>query len=455
MPQPPAHRSRGFASEWEPLRSHSALQLVESRISGPFNFLNPTRAHFKHVQSKDEDDGSNDEVENKDAGREMAQPSNKQAPAAQVEYRWTSRNNRKGRHQLVTTPAKDLSEAKYLVPEKTSSPRIVLRTIGKMLTHYPYWDISWLVAFIFTWGSIIWVINAFFVWLPLEKPSTEFKNEVLTGGGITAFIGATVFELGSIFLMLEAVNENHEGCFGWAVKEVIDGRRKILDLRPGRDTCTHHHPNRKNLFGKGYTNNHMRSSDEENSVPTMANKRSWTWWPSWNDLKTHYFHELGFLACSAQMFGATIFWISGFTALPGILNHLSPGLENGIYWTPQVIGGSGFIVSGTLFMIETQKKWYMPALDTLGWHIGFWNLIGGVGFTLCPAFGYDTRSWAQYQASLSTFWGSWAFLIGSLIQLYESLQKYPVEVVKNFNGGPSDLRLQADQDQGGEKQAAT
>jgi hypothetical protein len=45
----------------------------------------------------------------------------------------------------------------------------------------------------------------------------------------------------------------------------------------------------------------------------------------------HYLHELGFLACSAQMFGATIFWISGFTALPGILNHLSPGLEDGIY----------------------------------------------------------------------------------------------------------------------------
>lgn len=44
-------------------------------------------------------------------------------------------------------------------------------------------------------------------------------------------------------------------------------------------------------------------------------------------------------------------------------------------------------------------------------------------FTLCPAFGYDPSSWAQYQASCSTFWGSWAFLIGSVIQLYESLEK--------------------------------
>ena len=35
---------------------------------------------------------------------------------------------------------------------------------------------------------------------------------------------------------------------------------------------------------------------------------------------------------------------------------------------------------------------------------------------------------AQYEASLATFWGSWAFLIGSAIQWYESLDKYPVEV---------------------------
>lgn len=27
-------------------------------------------------------------------------------------------------------------------------------------------------------------------------------------------------------------------------------------------------------------------------------------------------------------------------------------------------------------MVETQKKWYLPALNVLGWHIGAWNLIG-------------------------------------------------------------------------------
>lgn len=85
-------------------------------------------------------------------------------------------------------------------------------------------------------------------------------------------------------------------------------------------------------------------------------------------------------------------------------------------------------------MLETQDRWYKPAFSVLGWHIGFWNLIGGVGFTLSPAFGYDTHSWASYQAGLSTFWGSWAFLIGSSIQLYESLQKHPVTEGKSTSG---------------------
>lgn len=70
-------------------------------------------------------------------------------------------------------------------------------------------------------------------------------------------------------------------------------------------------------------------------------------------------------------------WISGFTALPPIYSRLtSTAALNGAFWLPQVIGGTGFIVSGTLFMLETQQKWYLPAFKVLGWHIGAWNLIG-------------------------------------------------------------------------------
>lgn len=85
--------------------------------------------------------------------------------------------------------------------------------------------------------------------------------------------------------------------------------------------------------------------DGEKSVEVNTN-HSWTWFPSVYELKTHYLREIGFLACMFQLLGATIFWISGFTALPGVNNKMSQGLLDGLFWAPQVIGGSGFIVSG-------------------------------------------------------------------------------------------------------------
>lgn len=238
-------------------------------------------------------------------------------------------------------------------------------------------------------------------------PSTEFHNEISTAGGVTAFIGAIIFfETGSILLFFEAINANHSGCFGWAVEQLLDegedGKPKYR-ISASRHHCRHHHQNRHNFVGK--------------SSPTLAEEaqlkahipkegQSWQWFPSWHDLRTHYLHELGFLAGVAQLCGATVFGISGITALPGIQKHLTPqSTLNGAYWIPQVIGGSGFIVSSSLYMLETQKKWYIPAFHVLGWHIGFWNFIGALGFTLCGALGMAYgNSGAQFQASLATFW---------------------------------------------------
>jgi hypothetical protein len=79
---------------------------------------------------------------------------------------------------------------------------------------------------------------------------------------------------------------------------------------------------------------------------------------------------------------------------------------NGAFWIPQVIGGIGFVISGALFTIETQKHCWQPAPSVLGWHIGMWNFVGGIGFTLCPIFGLlGSKNWMLYQSSCSTFWG--------------------------------------------------
>lgn len=385
-------RNNTFHPAREPVRHGDGLRLEHDRVTGPIPFLNPTRAHYRHDQRPD------------------------------VRYKWTSRNDRKGRHAVDIEPKQATASTKHDTPRPTTSLRSVARNVWRMFTYFPIWDVSFDVAFVFTIGSVIWIFNAFFVYLPLVRPGSEFTNEELYGGGITAFVGVTVFEVGSFLLVAEAVNEGRSGCFGWAVEQVLsheeEGGERVA-LRPSKSHCTHHHNKQMSVDTRQFTQSKSDLAPQE---------RLWIWWPSNEELRTHYIHNLGFIASFSQLLGATIFWVAGLTALPGIYNRMSQTLTIVFYWTPQVLGGLGFVISGALFMIETQSKWWKPAPRTLGWWVGAWNLVGGVGFTLCPAFGYDSRSWAQYQASLSTFWGSWAFMIGSTLQWYESLEKYPVAV---------------------------
>ncbi|KAJ5550749.1 hypothetical protein N7535_001309 [Penicillium sp. DV-2018c] len=417
-------RHSHFSPGHKPL-IHPKFHLKESHVTGPLSFLNPTSAHYKPIQYR-EAPGPNEE------------PSG-QAPAIpQITRLWRSRDNRKGRHAIQVDTAVSPRELGFTAPPLTRSGSAVAKGILRMFSYAPYWDVSYLVATTFTFGSAIWIINAFFVWLPLEDPKTGFPGISTVGGGVTAFIGATIFVFGSVLLFLEAVNENQTGCFGWALETVIseiedDGRRRVArnELKASMSECEHHHSDRKYLLRGTHpriTGSAKYPSQETGRITSSPDGRSFRWIPSWSELRTHYLRELGFLASFVQLLSATVFWIAGFTGLPGIANHMSHPLTDGVYWAPQIVGGTGFILSGLLFTLETQSKWYIPAWHVLGWHIGFWNLIGGIGFTLCGALGpASVHSGVEYQATLSTFWGSWAFMVGSTIQWYESLQKHPVE----------------------------
>ncbi|KAM0253096.1 hypothetical protein ACHAQJ_007418 [Trichoderma viride] len=431
-------RNRRFLTR-EPFRNDDRLTLQHAE--GPFGFLNPTRAHFNHsaFSAGSASDKTATPHESGDDAEARHKPPKQDAdssvPAKNVRFLWRSRDNRKGRHPLLIQRPLPGEDAPFMTPRRSSHPKEIFKTVIRTFTCYPIWDISWLVAFFFTWGSVVWVLNAFFVWLPLAAPSTEFDGEIYYGGGVTAFIGAIIFfEFGSILLIFEAINANNSGCFGWALESLVDSERSgspRLRVVAARRHCHHHHQNRRNFVGKPSAATLAEARPDSNGVD---GKKQWRWFPSWHDLRTHYMHELGFLASLAQLFGATVFGVSGFTALPGINNHLTPQWRlNAAYWIPQVVGGSGFILSSTLYMLETQQKWWKPAPHLLGWHIAAWNLVGAFGFTLSGALGMAfNNTGAQYEAGLATFWGSWAFLIGSYLQLYESLNKHPVEEVSSM-----------------------
>ena len=239
----------------------------EGEAFGPFGFLNPTtrRSPLPAWKPDAHSSASSENDPGKADGEQASKAKNGEIRAEDVQRKWRSRDNRKGtlqvpikralinccttigRHAIVVTPEAD-KNAKYLTPPSTHTLKATIKGIWRMFSTYPYWDVSYLVAVVFTLGSLVWCINAFFVWLPLQDPSTEFNDEITSAGGITAFIGATIFEFGSILLMIEAVNENRADCFGWALEEVLE-ERGVMRLKP--DGCVHHHRNKGNLVGKG------------------------------------------------------------------------------------------------------------------------------------------------------------------------------------------------------------
>lgn len=396
-------------------QGHQGFKLDETHVTGPVPFLNPTSARYEPTQH----------------------PEDTHAPP-QVERLWRSRDNRKGRHAIRIDTKVLPHETGLIVPPVTQSIPAIAKIFLRMVTYVPYWDVSYLVAMSFTIGSAIFIVNGFFVWLPLVDKKTEFQGEITVAGGWTGFVGATIFELGGVLLILEAFNTNHTGCFGWAVETVLektieDGipRHAMNELKPTASRCEHHHANRKSFLGEKHyhaNDNAHSQRDDTGYVTSSTDGRSFRWIPSMSELRRHYFHEIGFIAGFILFVSATIFWIGAIVGVPGIFNHLSQGLTDGLYWGTTTLGGVGFTLSSLLYMLETQSKWYIPSWHVLGWHIQFWNLIGSVGFTLCGALGpASSNSGVNYQSSLATFWGSVAFMIGSMIQWYESLQKHPVE----------------------------
>ncbi|KAL9073644.1 MAG: hypothetical protein Q9157_004674 [Trypethelium eluteriae] len=393
----------------QPLVHHSQAQLKPDHVQGPVSFFNPTRARFDLPSLQ---------------APPINAPSSSYAggtppPVGDAQLEWRSRDNRKGRHVLIVPSTHKKTDS----PQLTTTWSGIAQGIWRMFTVMAWWDVSWWIAVLFTWGSAIFVVCGFFYWLPLAAPNTEFPNESSIAGGVTAFLGATLFTIGGVLLIVEASNENQTGCFGWALEhafshtnesdsEAISPNKDAPRLRPAE--CSHHH-------GQG-----VHRSDVLHLQHPSAG-RNWEWWPTWHELKTHYFHEIGWWASSIMAVGAVIFYVSGIMALPGIYNKISTPVLDGTYWLAYLVGGILFVISSVFYVLETQSAWYIPAPKLIGWWIGVLNLIGSVGWTLSASFGYCSASWCVYQSNLSLLWASWAFLFGSGLLWYEALDKYPVE----------------------------
>lgn len=73
-------------------------------------------------------------------------------------------------------------------------------------------------------------------------------------------------------------------------------------------------------------------------VTDETHRQEWIWFGA-------HWHEIGFVACVIQLVAATVFWIATITGIQGVINMNIIPLVDGIFWVPQVIGGTGFIIS--------------------------------------------------------------------------------------------------------------
>lgn len=297
-------------------------------------------------------------------------------------------------------------------------------------------------------GSALFVIDGAFAWGPLEFPGDEFEGEAKYGVPLCFFFGAIFYQIGAVMAYLEAVND---GSFhGSAMRRIMDGHdeqnKQMLDEKLHSffgNLVPHHHKQKtqgSDLEAQEIAAEHKAKSkvprrrrggiDLGGEEGEFSPYLTWRWWPTWHVLRTHHIYEIGYLACTIQLFGVTLYGITAIVILPGILDNLNEWQTNAAYWIPQMVAAACFLIASIMFMLETQDKWYKPAPKLLGWWIGAWSIAGSVGFELCAGFGPTSQNhtWAGYQSSLSSMWGSAAYLIGSFLQWYEAVNKNP-EVV--------------------------
>ena len=393
-----------------PKAAAKKLHLKDAAFGGPSRHMNPTSAKLDIQQGGEprrQDEATNGEV-----------PPSSGDLNKDFQIMWRSRDNRKGSMAVPVSP-----RGGSLTMRMAFASKDIGQGIWRLFSTFPYWDMSFWSGFTYSVGSALFVIDGFWSWLPLAAPSTEFHGESKYGAPLAFFFGALFYQTGAVMAYLEAIND---GSFaGSAMKRLLLGHdreaKEILDEKLSK----FFHQSQHGHHGK--TGETEARENQENQVDPEAGWRTlnrrqrpgsiypggkrpaprrggldlgepeegetveyyqWRWFPTWHRFRTHHIYEIGYLSCTIQLFGVTLYGVTSIVILPGILDSLSEWQENAAYWIPQIVASTCFLVASFGFTWETQVKWYKPEFHVLGWWIGFWCIVGSVGFS-CVALPFS------------------------------------------------------------------
>lgn len=224
-------------------------------------------------------------------------------------------------------------------------------------------DVEFWIAFSWVLGSISWVSSVHksifpndYVWfgviaivinfhslqvmvgyleyLPLLHPSHAPQQYQTAAWGL---LGGTLFQIGSYLKFLEPSNLHNHG--------FVPSIGALLEAQPESTP-------------RGRTMLSNAADDKSIVIGTRPSR------------------DLGYLASTIQLVAATIFWAGTMTCLPEIVPNflnvplklnLSSETTNALFWTGEIIGSCGFLVSSVLYMLEEQTTWRKPNLRSVGW----------------------------------------------------------------------------------------
>lgn len=395
------------------------LHLHSVKATGPSTFFHPTNVRV-HVKWKDDGQHPSRSIS---AGHSssLGRITNERA------YLWRSRDNRKGRNSVAVPTSGARAKLIPLRSRLVSELRQISKHVLRMCMTFPYWDMAFWSGWSYSWGSVLFIIDSAWAWKDVAEPESQPESLTKWGSPLCFFFGALLYQLGATMAYFEAVND---GSFqGSAMQRFLDGNeedsKKMLDEKI-HAFFGHLKPHLHHRHGEKGAGEAVHSVDPEagwkakdrNERPgsiypsgkapaprrggidfgesqegTTKVYTTWRWWPTWHALRTHHVYEIGYLACAIQLFGATLYGITGVVDLPGILTSLAHWQKEAAFWIPQIVASVCFVTASVLFTLETQEKWYRPEPGVIGWWIGAWALVGSIGFlsvhrTTCDVYVY-------------------------------------------------------------------
>jgi hypothetical protein len=136
-----------------------------------------------------------------------------------------------------------------------------------------------------------------------------------------------------------------------------------------------------------------------------------------------YPHQIGWLSCALQFIGTLLFNINTFDGMLPQMDWLQQDLA---IWVPDFVGSILFLVSGYLAFIETCHAYWSWNPDSLSWWVTYISFLGCVAFMISALFSYVPASGFEFDATtisvVFTLVGGACFFVGALLMLPETAQ---------------------------------